>query len=174
VGTVSESDDGTVEVWWSGGEVEKKIITVNRVESCYDVSMQTGVDYNRKWAERDYKLPKWVRVLMLPVTYPHEMAHYLVGRLLGMEIKRHELHASYIPSDQMWKDVLMLMAPTVLAVLIMLGAFQLIDFSQTAADYLLIYGFAMFVSSGADWYSVAKRMAGRFVQRPAKSEADSF
>lgn len=136
--------------------------------------MQTGIDYNRKWAERGYKLPKWVRAFMLPVTYPHEMSHYLVGRLLGMEIQLHELHVAYNQSDQIWKDILMIMAPTGLAVLIMLGAFQLIGFSQTLADYILIYGFVMLVSSAGDWYSVAKRMAGRFVQRPANVEADSL
>jgi hypothetical protein len=62
-------------------------------------------------------------VVFLPFSIPHELSHYLVGRLLGVRIKL-EINQVRIYGSQnvpRWKMRLIILAPTLLAVMVLIG-----------------------------------------------------
>jgi hypothetical protein len=66
---------------------------------------------------------KPLEVLFLPLLIPHELSHYLVGRLLGVRMKLgiNQVRIYGRQSIPRWKMSLIDLAPTILAVVLLIG-----------------------------------------------------
>ena len=67
--------------------------------------------YDRTKKQSDNASPLLI-FLLLPALIPHELVHYLTGRLLGMEIRLYLREVVYKRTD-LWKEITMALAPTV-------------------------------------------------------------
>jgi hypothetical protein len=75
---------------------------------------------------------KLIEILFLPLLIPHELSHYLVGRLLGVQIKLEFKQVRIYGYRRIprWKMVVIVLAPTMLAVGLMIGFVAFFAFGE--------------------------------------------
>ena len=120
----------------------------------------------QKRIEQNHASPIWFKILMSPISWPHEMTHYLTGRALGVPIQRHAFHMTYLEKPPLWKDVIITLMPTALGILILFSSIFVLLWSETAAEILFWYGIIMFFTCVSDWVMAFKEVVGRSAQRP--------
>lgn len=52
-----------------------------------------------------------LRVLILPVAFLHEGLHYLAARLVGVKARRDVDRVWFVPPNERWKNIFILMTP---------------------------------------------------------------
>lgn len=110
---------------------------------------------------------KIISIVGLVISIPHELSHYLVGRLLGVDIQfglyRTKYKAAGVPT---WKRVLISSAPTFLGLAIA-AAFIIYllsgDFTKPRAFvtlYGVTYAALMLATCLGDWQSIRRTISG--------------
>lgn len=126
---------------------------------CYDAGMANLIDtlYDRTKRQSDNASPL-LTFLLLPALIPHELVHYLTGRLLGMEIRLYLREVIYKRTD-LWKEITMALAPTVFSLSIIVFAFFL-DPDNEWTLVLLMYGGVSLSLCSLDILKAIKKIGG--------------
>ena len=121
-----------------------------------------------EWKEGNDKPGGALSILLLPLTIPHELSHYLIGRLFGVNISLGLYRVTYsIRNVPMWKRILIDVAPTILSLIIFsITLFYLIQSPITKARaYVALFGFTyalMLLSSCVgDWRDIRQYIKSR-------------
>jgi hypothetical protein len=105
---------------------------------------------------------KLIDILSLPLLIPHELSHYLVGRLLGVRMKLEFTQVRIYGYKRIprWKMVVIVLAPTMLAVGLMIGFVAFFAFGEiTWVRYRqalagVTYAALLLTTCIGDWRSV--------------------
>lgn len=111
-----------------------------------------------------YKRPPLYQLAGLPWSVPHEWAHYLIGRLLGVDITLHKFHVSYPMTTALWKADIITIAPTILALSVLTGSVLMVGVSQipsTVRDLIFLYGLLFLLTCIGDWIDIYTRHGTR-------------
>ena len=102
-----------------------------------------------------------IRLFLNLILFPHELAHYGVARLLGMEA---ELHLTFVrikrpARHSKWKRIAVALAPAVLGLLLLLYVGW---FYQFPSWFILIYCVCWLLPCGRDFANTRRyyRLAG--------------
>ncbi|MEM9775516.1 MAG: hypothetical protein AAF902_13120 [Chloroflexota bacterium] len=116
--------------------------------------------------KQNQSYPQWIKILMLPISWPHEMTHYLTGRALNIPIQRHDFHITYLEKPPLWKDLIITLMPTLLGFSILFSSIFILLVSEPLAEFIFWYGIVMFFTCLSDWVMAYKEVVGRSAQRP--------
>lgn len=125
---------------------------------CYNIDKMKRIDTS--WKEGTNEPGLAISILLLPLTIPHELSHYLAGRLLGVKISMGLYRVRYnVRGVATWKQIVISLAPTILGASIgILALLYLLSgpISKPRAYVALIgftYSALMITSCYQDWIS---------------------